>query len=441
MARTEIPGRQIKDKSVSLADDVVDVLPVANGGSGASTLASGSVLLGAGTNPVDVVYPGASGNILTSNGSAWISAAPATGAGTGDVTSTASSSVDGEIVLYSGTTGKQVKRATGSGVMTLSSGVLSAVNSIPQSSVTDLGSALDGKAAAVHTHPQSDITNLTTDLAGKEPTITAGTTAQYWRGDKSWQTLDVAAVSGAEATTNKGVANGYASLDTNAKVPVSQLPNSIMTYEGLHDVSTNTPALTDAGGDAGRVYRISVGGTRNYGSGNITLNVGDYLIHNGSVWQFADTTDAVSSVAGRTGDITLTTTDVSGSVSLTGSETLTNKTLTNPTINGYTEGTLSLGTVGASATLSIADDSVIFATLTASTATTFTMPSVGAGKSFTLMLRQAASTGNGTATFTGVKWPTTGTPTVTATAGRMDIFSFFSDGTNWYGSVTQGYTP
>ncbi|MDD7805463.1 MAG: hypothetical protein PUP46_07875, partial [Endozoicomonas sp. (ex Botrylloides leachii)] len=31
-------------------------------------------------------------------------------------------------------------------------------------------------------------------LAGKEPTITAGTTSQYWRGDKSWQTLDQTAV-------------------------------------------------------------------------------------------------------------------------------------------------------------------------------------------------------------------------------------------------------
>lgn len=35
---------------------------------------------------------------------------------------------------------------------------------------------------------------LTTGLSGKEPTIAAGTTAQYWRGDKSWQTLDKSAV-------------------------------------------------------------------------------------------------------------------------------------------------------------------------------------------------------------------------------------------------------
>ncbi len=37
-------------------------------------------------------------------------------------------------------------------------------------------------------------TTITTALSGKEPTITSGTTSQYWRGDKSWQTLDKSAV-------------------------------------------------------------------------------------------------------------------------------------------------------------------------------------------------------------------------------------------------------
>ncbi len=54
--------------------------------------------------------------------------------------------------------------------------------------------ALDAKAALVHAHVQADVTGLTTALAGKEPTITAGTTAQYYRGDKTFQTLDKAAV-------------------------------------------------------------------------------------------------------------------------------------------------------------------------------------------------------------------------------------------------------
>lgn len=40
----------------------------------------------------------------------------------------------------------------------------------------------------------SSQTDLNSALSGKEPTISAGTTGQYWRGDKSWQTLDKSAV-------------------------------------------------------------------------------------------------------------------------------------------------------------------------------------------------------------------------------------------------------
>lgn len=126
---------------------------------------------------------------------------------------------------------------------------------------------------------------------------------------------------------------------------------------------------------------------------------------------------------------------------LTGSQTLTNKTLTNPSVNNYTEGVVSIGTVSSSHTLSLTNGTVQTATLTASTACTFTMPTAGAGKSFILLLKQAASTGNGSATFTGVKWGTAGAPTITATAGKMDILTFVSDGTNWYGSIAQGFTP
>jgi len=54
-------------------------LGVANGGTGASTLTSGSVVVGNGTSAVNLVAPGTSGNVLTSNGSTWTSAAaPAT---------------------------------------------------------------------------------------------------------------------------------------------------------------------------------------------------------------------------------------------------------------------------------------------------------------------------------------------------------------------------
>jgi hypothetical protein len=111
------------------------------------------------------------------------------------------------------------------------------------------------------------------------------------------------------------------------------------------------------------------------------------------------------------------------------------------TVAAYTETVVALGTVTTTKTLSITAGTVQTATLTASTGCTFTMPSATAGKSFILMLKQAATTGGGTATFTSVKWNSTGTPTATSTAGKMDIFTFVSDGTNWYGSASQGYTP
>jgi len=49
---------------------------------------------------------------------------------------------------------------------------------------------------ANHTGTQaiSTITGLQTALDGKEPTITAGTSSQYYRGDKTFQTLDTSVV-------------------------------------------------------------------------------------------------------------------------------------------------------------------------------------------------------------------------------------------------------
>ena len=128
-------------------------------------------------------------------------------------------------------------------------------------------------------------------------------------------------------------------------------------------------------------------------------------------------------------------------VNLGSTQTLTSKTLTNPTVTNYVESVVAIGTVTSSSTLTLTSGTVQTATLTASTACTFTMPTATAGKSFVLLLKQAAATGNGTATFTGVKWGTAGAPTITATAGKMDILTFIADGTNWYGSAAQGYTP
>lgn len=61
--------------SVNLATDVTGTLPVANGGTGLNNFTTGAVILGNGTSSFSQVSPGTANNVLTSNGSAWVSQA------------------------------------------------------------------------------------------------------------------------------------------------------------------------------------------------------------------------------------------------------------------------------------------------------------------------------------------------------------------------------
>jgi hypothetical protein len=57
------------------AANISGTVAVGKGGTGATTLAANNVLLGNGTSAVQVVAPGTTGNVLTSNGTTWTSAA------------------------------------------------------------------------------------------------------------------------------------------------------------------------------------------------------------------------------------------------------------------------------------------------------------------------------------------------------------------------------
>jgi hypothetical protein len=63
----------------SPALDLVTPLPVADGGTGAATLTANNVLLGNGTSAVQFVSPSTNGNVLTANGTTWVSSVPAPG--------------------------------------------------------------------------------------------------------------------------------------------------------------------------------------------------------------------------------------------------------------------------------------------------------------------------------------------------------------------------
>jgi hypothetical protein len=60
-------------------DGLTGATPVANGGTGLSTITANNVILGNGTSAVQLVAPSTSGNVLTSNGTTWQSTAPAGG--------------------------------------------------------------------------------------------------------------------------------------------------------------------------------------------------------------------------------------------------------------------------------------------------------------------------------------------------------------------------
>ena len=129
---------------------------------------------------------------------------------------------------------------------------------------------------------------------------------------------------------------------------------------------------------------------------------------------------------------------VGGDVTLTGTQTLTNKTLTNPTVTNYVETPYSANS-GTAITLALTNGTVQIITLTGNA--TITMPTATSGKSFIMYLKQDA-TGSRTVTWSTVKWAGGTAPTITSTASKQDIFSFFSDGSSWFGVVVgQNYTP
>ena len=288
---------------------------------------------------------------------------------------------------------------------------------------------------------------------GKQPLIAAGTTAQYYRGDKTFQTLNTTAVaegtnlyytdararaaitgtapisvtSGVVSISQAGgAANGYlsstdwntfnnkqAALNGTGFVKISgttisydnntylttisgiaaggelsgtyanpSLVNSAVTgkilsgvnitggsiadtdsiltafgklqnqvngliggsiYKGTWNAATNTPTLTSSVGTKGFYYIVDVYGTTNL-DGVAEWHVGDWAIFDGVKWQKVDTTDAVTSVNGQVGAVSLTTSNITEGSNLY----FTNARGIGSTLTGYTSGS---GVIAATDTI------------------------------------------------------------------------------------------
>lgn len=114
-----------------------------------------------------------------------------------------------------------------------------------------------------------------------------------------------------EYTTNKGVANGYVPLDSSGKIDNTYLNLSVFNYVGSWDANTNTPTISDGTGTLGDTYIVSVSGTQDLGSGPISFNVGDLVVHNGTIFEVVPfVAPGVTSVNGFTGVVVLNADDI-----------------------------------------------------------------------------------------------------------------------------------
>ena len=114
-----------------------------------------------------------------------------------------------------------------------------------------------------------------------------------------------------------GAANGLATLDGSGKIPVGELPDTVLgalNYLGTWNARDNLPPIVAGAGSKGSYYRVSVAGTTNIAGLNV-WNVGDWIIFNGSTWDKLDgILSEVTSVAGRTGDVVINYSDVQGQI-------------------------------------------------------------------------------------------------------------------------------
>lgn len=106
-----------------------------------------------------------------------------------------------------------------------------------------------------------------------------------------------------------GQASGAASLDASGKVPLSQLSDAVLgqvIYMGAWNAGTNTPTLPLYPENKGDYWIVDAPGT----FADMEFNIGDWIISDGAEWQKVDNTDAVASVAGKTGVVLLNKADV-----------------------------------------------------------------------------------------------------------------------------------
>ena len=200
------------------------------------------------------------------------------------------------------------------------------------------------------------------------------------------------------------------SAHTQAWSTITSTPTTISGY-GITDGVTTSDTRLASNGNKGDITVASNGASWTINAGAVvTADLADSAVTTAKIAASAVTDAKIADVAAS---------------KLTGTLALARLPVT-------VEKSSAVGNSGTATTLSLSSASVQTVTLNGNC--TFTMPTATAGASLTVILTQG---GSNTATFTSVKWPSGAAPTITTGANKVDVLTFVSDGTNWYGVAVQ----
>jgi len=172
------------------------------------------------------------------------------------------------------------------------------------SDVTNITNARSNIGAA----STSDLTTHTTNAA-LHFVIDDGNSA----ANEAWSSSKLTTEFGLKLdASEKGADNGVCEL-VGGLVPNSRLDASVLgqvEYQSGWNANTNTPTIpAAASGNKGHYYVVTTGGSTDV-DGVTDWVAGDMLISNGTTWDKMDNTANVTSVAGKTGPVTLVASDV-----------------------------------------------------------------------------------------------------------------------------------
>ena len=242
---------------------------------------------------------------------------------------------------------------------------------------------------------------MTTALAGKEPTLTAGTVAQYYRGDKTWQVPTDTTYTAGDGLDLTGTAFST-DLKANGGLDIDSTELSVAQGISQYDVAQFAASVADD----------------------------DFLRIDGTAVEGRSASEVLSDIAAL---------PLAGGT-MTGTIAADDQQITKPRLTDYSETVNAIGSITSGTNADLEDGNVQSVTMTANTFN-FGITNAVASHSNSLTL---IITNGGLATVTwlsgahdgggnAIQWAGGTAAELTSSGTDIVTFTTFNGGTNWYG--------